>query len=61
MQVAVSVLLESNNTSAFVATSVSNGGCAIAQATGVFFWISGLGTWNITSDIGRSSFVTFIF
>ena len=54
------VLLESVNTSVFVATSMSKSGCDVAEATGTFFWISGLGTWTITSDIGgvSSNFVT---
>ena len=54
------VLLETVNTSVFVATSMSKSGCNVAEATGTFFWISGLGTWTITSDIGgvSSNFVT---
>ena len=51
--VSVSILLESSNSSAFLATRVSEGGCEVREATGVFFWISGEGEWKVTSDLGK--------
>lgn len=50
--VGVDVLLEPNSTSAFVAARISAGGCGVGGASGIFFWISVQGTWELTSDIG---------
>ena len=50
--VGVDVLLEPNSTSAFVAARISAGGCDVGGASGIFFWISVMGTWEVTSDIG---------
>ncbi|KAL5460123.1 hypothetical protein EMCRGX_G033550 [Ephydatia muelleri] len=49
--VGVDVLLEPNSTSAFVAARISAGGCGVGGASGIFFWISVQGTWELTSDI----------
>lgn len=50
--VGVDVLLEASSTSAFVAARVSAGGCDVGGASGIFFWISTTGTWEVTSDLG---------
>lgn len=51
----VSILLEASNTSGFLATRVDRGGCGSSGANGVFFWISGEGKWEVTSDLGRTT------
>ena len=46
------MLLESENTSAFLAVRMSKGGCGVAKATGVFLWLDSRGFYNITTDLG---------
>ena len=53
--VAVSVMLREEVTSAFLAARVDRGGCSIAGAQGVYLWISTDGSWSITSDLGRAT------
>ena len=48
----VSVLLDTNNTAAFLAVRMDKGGCEVAKATGVFLWLDSNGFYNITSDLG---------
>ena len=50
--VGVDVLLETGSTSAFIAARISAGGCSVGGASGIFFWISTTGKWEVTSDIG---------
>ena len=51
--VKVSFMLESEATSAFLAARVSEGGCNVAKASGVFFWAAAQGYWNVTTDLGK--------
>lgn len=53
--VQVSALLENGSDQAFVAAQINSGGCHIASAEGVFFWIDTAGSWTITSDLGKLS------
>ena len=48
----VSVLLEGEGTAAFLAARMSQGGCGVAKATGVFLWLDSTGFYNITTDLG---------
>ena len=48
----MSVLLDTNNTAAFLAVRMDKGGCEVAKATGVFLWLDSNGFYNITSDLG---------
>jgi len=50
--VQVSVALESGSESVFVAARVDKGGCQVAGAGGVFFWVNTTGYWTITTDLG---------
>ena len=52
MAVQVSVLLEANDTAAFLAVRMDKGGCGVASATGVFLWLDSKGFYNITTDLG---------
>lgn len=52
VHVKVSFMLESDGTRAFLAARVSEGGCNVAKAEGVFFWASTEGYWNVTTDLG---------
>ena len=37
----------------FAATQVSSGGCGVAGAKGVYFWLKvGTGKWTATEDLG---------
>jgi galactosylceramidase len=47
----VSVLLEANDTAAFLAVRMDKGGCGVASATGVFLWLDSKGFYNITTDL----------
>jgi galactosylceramidase len=49
--VQVSVLLEANDTAAFLAVRMDKGGCGVASATGVFLWLDSKGFYNITTDL----------
>ena len=51
----VSVLLERDNTSAFLAVRMSEGGCGVAKATGAFLWLDSRGFYNITTDLGMET------
>ena len=53
VSVEVSVLLESKETSVFLAVRMSEGGCGVAKATGVFLWLDSRGFYNITTDLGQ--------
>ena len=48
----VSVLLEGEGTAVFLAARMSQGGCGVAKATGVFLWLDSTGFYNITTDLG---------
>ena len=52
MTAEVSVLLEANDTAAFLAVRMDKGGCGVASATGVFLWLDSKGFYNITTDLG---------
>ena len=56
----VSVLLERENTSAFLAVRMSEGGCAVAKATGAFLWLDSRGFYNITTDLGMETHLVCI-
>ncbi|CAI8035626.1 Galactocerebrosidase, partial [Geodia barretti] len=47
----VSVLLEGEGTAVFLAARMSQGGCGVAKATGVFLWLDSAGFYNITTDL----------
>ncbi|CAI8035628.1 Galactocerebrosidase [Geodia barretti] len=47
----VSVLLEGEGTAVFLAARMSQGGCGVAKATGVFLWLDSTGFYNITTDL----------
>lgn len=51
--VSVSVRIEANAISAFVAAQVDKGGCNVANAHGVYLFIDVTGYWNVTSDLGK--------
>jgi galactosylceramidase len=51
VEVEVSVLLEGEGTAAFLAVRMSQGGCGVAKATGVFLWLDSAGFYNITTDL----------
>ena len=53
VSVEVSVLLELEDTSVFLAVRMSKGGCGVATATGVFLWLDSRGFYNITTDLGQ--------
>lgn len=55
--VQVSVYLETGSSQAFVAGQIDRGGCGVALAQGVFFWIDTAGFWNITSDLAKQKTV----
>ena len=42
----------------FVAFRVTKGGCHTVQAEGVYFWVNSNGTFEVTSDIGKSFNIT---
>ena len=46
------MLLELEETSVFLAVRMSEGGCGVAKATGVFLWLDSRGFYNITTDLG---------
>lgn len=54
VHVRVSASVVYKNSSAFVAARVSEGGCRVAGAQGVFFWIDTAGYWSVTTDLGTS-------
>ena len=51
------VKLEKSNTAAFLAGGVTQGGCKISQAGGVFGVLSASGHFKVTNDIGTSGTV----
>ena len=53
MKTSVMVKLDAASTSVFLAGGVSEGGCAIASAKGIFASIDASGHWTITSDLGK--------
>ena len=46
------VKLENPNTGAFIAGGVTQGGCKIADAEGIYGVLDTTGHWKITSDMG---------
>jgi galactosylceramidase len=51
VEVQVSVLLEAGETAVFLGARMSQGGCGVAKASGVFLWLDSRGFLNITSDL----------
>ena len=52
MSFSVMVMLEASNTSVFIAGGVSEGGCSIANAGGVFAFVNSSGQYVVTADLG---------
>ena len=55
MATEVMVKLEASDNSAFIAGGVSEGGCNIAKAVGIFGVVSSSGHWMITTDLGMDN------
>ena len=54
MEAEVMVKLEKSDTAAFIAGGVTQGGCNIADAEGIYGSLDTAGHWRVTTDIGVS-------
>lgn len=53
MHFSVMAKLERENSAVFVAGGVSQGGCDIAKAKGIYAFLNVSGHWLVTADLGR--------